>query len=76
MTATLIDIFTTAVICAKPPHHPGISTDLSVRYANYDGLLVFSLKLTHPLIQYLSRIKASVKFPPPPTSKKKMHAVF
>jgi len=32
MTATLVDIFTTAVICTKPPHHPGISTDLSVSY--------------------------------------------
>lgn len=31
MTATLVDMLTTAVVYTKPPHLPGVSVDMSIR---------------------------------------------
>ena len=35
MVATLIDTCTSALVFTKPPYHPGVSIDMSIRYLFY-----------------------------------------
>ena len=40
MVATLIDTCTSALVFTKPPYHPGVSIDMSIRYLFYTSVTI------------------------------------